>query len=63
MLELFKLLKKYFVEPNEPKSTDIVLRGLNRNGDEYVVTIPTFPIKNDSYHIDPCFIRAGVKRK
>lgn len=55
-------LKNLFIEKDEPKSTDVVLRGLNRNGREYVVTIPTFPIKNDSYHIDPCFIRAGVKK-
>lgn len=62
MPKLLKLFKKYFVEPNDPKSTDVTLRGLNRNGREYVVTIPTFPIERDSYHINPCFIRAGVKK-
>lgn len=62
MPKLLKLLKKYFIEPNAPKSMDVTLRGLNRNGKEYIVTIPTFPIKNDSYHINPCFIRAGVKK-
>lgn len=60
---MLKLLKKYFVEPDEPKSTDVVLRGLNRNGEEYAVSIPTFPIKKDSYHTEPCFIRAGKNDK
>lgn len=62
MFKLLKLLKKCFIEPNEPKSTDVTLRGLNRNGEEYVVTIPTFPIKKDGYHTEPCYIMAGVKK-
>lgn len=62
MPKLLKLLKKYFVEPNDPKSTDVVLRGLNRNGQEYSVTIPTFKIERDSYHTEPCFIKIGAKK-
>lgn len=61
-MSTLKLIKNFFVEKNEPKSTDIVLRGLNRNGEEYSVTIPTFKIERDSYHTEHCYIRAGVKK-
>lgn len=56
------IIKNFFIEKDDPKSTDIVLRGLNRNGQEYSVTIPTFKIERDSYHTEPYFIRGGVKK-
>ena len=58
---MLKQIKNFFIEKDGGKSTDIVLRGLNRNGQEYSVTIPTFKIERDSYHTEPCFIRAGKR--
>lgn len=60
-MSILKLIKNFFIEKDEPKSTDIILRGLNRNGEEYSVTIPTLKIERDNYHTEPCFIRAGGK--
>ena len=62
MKKMLKLIKNSLIEKDEPKADNVVLRGLDRNGKEYSVTIPTFKIEKDGYHQDPCFIRAG-KRK